>query len=117
GYDENESEMLVLLYEYKKGLKERNEEIELIKQGYEHREYTEEQVYDKLAKLKLTSNEVDYHYRKIVYGVKKETKLPSLTDLVKFVKKNLMDVNEFIDTLVASGYSPRHAAMYALTML
>ncbi|GAI48572.1 unnamed protein product, partial [marine sediment metagenome] len=111
-YSENEAEYYVVYEEHKK-----NKDIEKlllnnIKDRFQNNLMAETECRDKLAKLGIASNRINALVEQWLIDKFEDRKIPSKTDLDKFFKLDLIDIERFYSELRILGYNDDYSKLF-----
>jgi hypothetical protein len=93
--------------------KERKQIADIIFTGYKSGRYTFEAALTEIQNSGFNAREVEALTLDLELEQSKEFKLPARADLDRFLKKGVITREEYIETMVAQGYTPYWAERYA----
>ena len=113
GYDTSEANLLVDMKDLDVYTKERDALIERLTKQYQAGAIDRLGIRDALAKFGMNSPSIEAYEDKIVSDTIVGTRIPSVSDLQKMLKKKLIALDEFIDAVMKNGYSRQWAERFA----
>jgi len=112
GYDEDESELIVLLIDSQKQSEVLEENIEHLRRLYVRDILTKEELTKGLNDLGLTEAHKTEAIDKAERERRARIRLPSKADLMGWLKKGVITENELTDRMLALGYLNEDIARY-----
>ena len=110
-------EFMLKAVDYKKGLELTGLQIAGINNLYKNRAYDQNKARDELLKLDLPSDEVDSLMEEWYYEIKAEPiRLWTTSQVLSFIKDNIITVERGRDELVNIGYDDEHINVYLRTI-
>jgi hypothetical protein len=113
GYDESESDLMLNVVDFDLYVKERDARVDLLTKRYAAGDLSENDLVKELAALGMVYYEIDDVVAKAKYKALAAPKLPSVSELRTMLKKKLISITEFIETLERLGYARKWAEYYA----
>ncbi len=112
GYDKEEATFILQLAEAKEKQKDIKQEIDIYVKAYSRGIITEQELKDKLTKLKLTQDRIDYYVEKAKLMRHNTTKLPSKADIKKWLEDGIITEQEFVNLMKQLGYQEQFIQYY-----
>ena len=112
GYDKEEATFILQLAEAKEKQKDIKQEIDIYVKAYSRGIITEQELKDKLTKLKLTQDRIDYYVEKAKLMRHNTTKLPSKSDIKKWLEDGIITEQEFVNLMKQLGYQEQFIQYY-----
>lgn len=104
GYDPDEAEFIVTLEEAKIRDKEVKDQIAVLRDMYVNGAITKDKLKSELEKLDISLTKVERELIRAEQEKKRATQTPSKTDLVKWLKLDIIGVEEFIAKMRSIGF-------------
>ena len=105
GYDQEESEFLIKLQDYKLYTKKVRTVLKLIKEQYADGVITEQELYDELSRLNLPAEKIALEMEQAQEAKKRKQKIPSKKDLMAMFQNKIISEQEFREYMQRIGYS------------
>lgn len=115
GYDEESAKLIKTVWEHERANKEIKNEIARLKAMYRAGLISESQLYDGLTALGLSSGRLNKEYADAVKEKRVESKIPSKEDLLKWVKLDIITLEEYFERMSQIGYSREDSLRYLVS--
>jgi hypothetical protein len=112
GYDENESEFLIKLEEWKDRERKIKDKVRTLRVRYVKGDITIEDVRKELTALDLPLATIDYFVDEIENARMRAIKLPSKDDLKKWLKNKIITEEEFKSYMKLIGYREKEIELF-----
>jgi len=112
GYSEPRAEFLLAYEEYKEDREYREAAIDNVRDRYQNNLITKQDAYDRLSALDLDGRRIQVLIDKWSLNIFEDRKLPSKTDLDKFLRNNIIDYNTYYHEMEKLGYNYLYIKWY-----
>jgi len=112
GYSKDRAEFLIASEEYYE-LQEYNDmAIDNVRDRYQNNLITREQAQDRLSKLNIDGRRIEILLEKWTLNIFEDRKIPSKTDLDKFVRNKVIDLKQYRKEMNKLGYNETYIDWY-----
>lgn len=112
GYSEDLAEFYLVSEEYYEILEYNEMAVDNVKDRYQNNLITRPQAIDRLSKLNVDGRRIEVLIDKWTLNIFEDRKVPSKTDLDKFVKNKIIDLKRYRTEMYKLGYNKEYIKWY-----